>query len=434
MNVDIIGLGYVGLVAAACLSDEGHQVTGYDIDSNKIKIISKGEIPFYEPGLTELVKKSILNKSLNFKTVKEYKNLQSDVVMLAVGTPLSETGNLDISQINSTIKWVINNYINNPFIIVKSTVPPGTGEKIINNHKELKNLYISNPEFLREGQAINDWKNPDRIISGANSNNAHKYLKKLYNNYSETTFVNSDITSSEMIKFASNAFLANKISFINEIANLCDKLGAYVDDVAKGIGLDPRIGPNYLIPGVGYGGSCFPKDIQSLNHLSMTNLQSFDLLQSIITTNQKQQLMPYFFLLERFTNLSSLNICILGLSFKSGTDDIRESPSINLIKQLSETGAVINVYDPVSIKNAKKTLTQNVNFHSNVYNAIEGSEVIIIMTDWPEFKKLNWEKVNNSMINQKIIYDGKNFLDTDDIINKGFEYFAVGRKIKFKNK
>jgi len=430
MNVDIIGSGYVGLVAAACLSKEGHIVTGYDIDSNKIKSISKGKIPFYEPGLTKLVNQSIKNQSLKFKMIKQYGNLNSDVVIIAVGTPLSEMGNLDISQIIIAIDWIKENYTNNPFIIVKSTVPPGTGEKIISNNNNLRNRYISNPEFLREGQAINDWENPDRIISGANSTEGHDCIKKLYANYTSTTFLHSDITSSEMIKFANNAFLANKISFINEIANLCDKLGAYVDDVAKGIGLDPRIGPNYLIPGVGYGGSCFPKDIQSLNHLSMTNLQSFDLLRSIITTNQKQQLMPYFFLVEKFNDLSTLKICILGLSFKSGTDDIRESPSINLIKQLNETGANINVYDPVSNENAKKTLPNNINFYSDPYDAIEDTNAIIIMTDWPEFKNLNWKKVNKIMQQQKIIFDGKNFLDVNNIINEGFEYYAVGRKIK----
>ena len=431
MKIDVIGLGYVGLVASACLAEEGHNVTGYDTNTEKLKSISSRNIPFYEPNLNELVKLSIQKQTLELKKIDKYEDLFADAIIIAVGTPLSKMGTLDISQLQVAIKWIISNYPNLPFIIIKSTVPPGTGEKLISQYPELANKYISNPEFLREGQAIADWKNPDRIISGSKSLKGNECIEKIYKNYT-APFVHSDITSSEMIKFASNAFLANKISFINEIANLCDKLGAYIDDVSKGIGLDPRIGPNYLIPGVGYGGSCFPKDVQSLSDLSMTHLQSFDLLQSIITTNQKQQLMPYFYLSEKFENLKGLKVCVLGLSFKAGTDDIRESSSINLINQLSNSEVVINTYDPVSIKNSKKILPDSVNFFDDPYDAINGVQATIIMTEWNEFQNLAWKKVYKSMENPKIIFDGKNFLNQKLIQDLGFEYFAVGRKIKSK--
>ena len=431
MKIDVIGLGYVGLVASACLAKEGHNVTGYDTNTEKLNSISKSEIPFYEPNLNELVRLAIQKQTLKLKKIENYGNLVADAIIIAVGTPLSKMGTLDISQLQVAIKWIISNYQNLPFIIIKSTVPPGTGEKLISQYQELTDKYISNPEFLREGQAIEDWKNPDRIISGSKSQEGYECIKEIYKNYT-TPFVHSDITSSEMIKFASNAFLANKISFINEIANLCDKLGAYVDDVSKGIGLDPRIGPNYLIPGVGYGGSCFPKDVQSLSDLSMTHLQSFDLLQSIITTNQKQQLMPYFYLSEKFKNLKGLKVCVLGLSFKAGTDDIRESSSINLINQLSNSEVVINTYDPVSINNSKKILPDSVNFFDDPYHAINGVQATIIMTEWNEFQNLDWKKVYKSMENPKIIFDGKNFLNQKLIQDLGFEYFAVGRKIKNK--
>ena len=431
MKIDVIGLGYVGLVASACLAEKGHNVTGYDTNTEKLKSISKSDIPFYEPNLNELVRLTIQKQTLKLKKIENYGDLVADAIIIAVGTPLSKMGTLDISQLQVAIKWIISNYQNLPFIIIKSTVPPGTGEKLISQYQELTDKYISNPEFLREGQAIKDWKNPDRIISGSKSQKGHECIKEIYKNYT-APFVHSDITSSEMIKFASNAFLANKISFINEIANLCDKLGAYVDDVSKGIGLDPRIGPNYLIPGVGYGGSCFPKDVQSLSDLSMTHLQSFDLLQSIITTNQKQQLMPYFYLSEKFENLKGLKVCVLGLSFKAGTDDIRESSSINLINQLSNSEVVINTYDPVSIKNSKKILPDSVNFFDDPYDAINGVQATIIMTEWNEFQDLDWKKVYKSMENPKIIFDGKNFLNQKLIQDLGFEYFAVGRKIKSK--
>ena len=416
-------------MASACLAEEGHNVTGYDTNTEKLKSISSGDIPFYEPNLNELVKLAIQKQTFELKKIEKYENLFADAIIIAVGTPLSNMGTLDISQIQVAIKWIISNYQNLPFIIIKSTVPPGTGEKLISQYPELANKYISNPEFLREGQAISDWKNPDRIISGSKNLEGNKCIEKIYENYT-APFVHSDITSSEMIKFASNAFLANKISFINEIANLCDKLGAYVDDVSKGIGLDPRIGPNYLIPGVGYGGSCFPKDVQSLSDLSMTHLQSFDLLQSIITTNQKQQLMPYFYLSEKFNNLQGLKVCVLGLSFKAGTDDIRESSSINLINQLSNSDVLINTYDPVSINNSKKVLPETVNFFDDPFDAINGVQATIIMTEWSEFLNLDWKKVYKSMKNPKIIFDGKNYLNQKLIQDLGFEYFAVGRKIK----
>ena len=377
-----------------------------------------------------LTKKYGIIKYDKYQKYDDFDDLLScDFVFVTVPTPFNcEENIVDESAIRESLGKLDEGGYNN-IVIIKSTVPPGTGEKLISQYPELANKYISNPEFLREGQAIADWKNPDRIISGSKNLEGNKCIEKIYENYT-APFVHSDITSSEMIKFASNAFLANKISFINEIANLCDKLGAYVDDVSKGIGLDPRIGPNYLIPGVGYGGSCFPKDVQSLSDLSMTHLQSFDLLQSIITTNQKQQLMPYFYLSEKFDNLQGLKVCVLGLSFKAGTDDIRESSSINLINQLSNSDVIINTYDPVSINNSKKVLPETVNFFDDPYDAINGVQATIIMTEWSEFQNLDWKKVYKSMKNPKIIFDGKNYLNQKLIQDLGFEYFAVGRKIK----
>ena len=344
MKIDVIGLGYVGLVASACLAEEGHNVTGYDTNTEKLKSISSGDIPFYEPNLNELVKLAIQKQTFELKKIEKYENLFADAIIIAVGTPLSNMGTLDISQIQVAIKWIISNYQNLPFIIIKSTVPPGTGEKLISQYPELANKYISNPEFLREGQAIADWKNPDRIISGSKNLEGNKCIEKIYENYT-APFVHSDITSSEMIKFASNAFLANKISFINEIANLCDKLGAYVDDVSKGIGLDPRIGPNYLIPGVGYGGSCFPKDVVEVNNFYNPEDVNLPLIANIIESNKIQTKWTTNMLKSIHDEKKLTGIILVGAAFKEDTDDLRNSPTLDIYSQLKDDNINTKIYD-----------------------------------------------------------------------------------------
>ena len=375
-----------------------------------------------------------LNGNCNCKSLKDLVN-KSELIFVCLPTPMYEDGSCDLSIIKNTIKE-IEEIESNKIIVIKSTVPVGTNKKVVkmlgDSINGLEFEVVSNPEFLREGSAIEDFMRPDRVIVGTNTEPAKKTMAEIYRPLSlrEFPIMFTDPESAEMIKYSSNAFLATKISFINEVANLCEKVGADVKEVAKGMGLDKRIGDKFLNAGPGYGGSCFPKDVQSLSDLSMTHLQSFDLLQSIITTNQKQQLMPYFYLSEKFDNLQGLKVCVLGLSFKAGTDDIRESSSINLINQLSNSGAIINTYDPVSINNSKKVLPETVNFFDDPFDAINGVQATIIMTEWSEFQNLDWKKVYKSMKNPKIIFDGKNYLNQKLIQDLGFEYFAVGRKIK----
>lgn len=423
----MIGLGYVGSVAAAGLAAAGHEVLGIDIDVEKVTSLRGGEIPFYEPGLSELVRTSIKRNNLRILHSGEEMEPLGEIIFICVGTPSTATGSVDLGYVKEALSWVTRRQPEGGIIVMKSTVPPGTGMRLFESHlRDTKFDYISNPEFLREGQALNDWFHPDRIVLGSTANQGTELLRELFRG-TEAPVVVCDITSAEMIKYAANAFLATKISFINEIAALCDRLGATIDDVAHGIALDPRIGSSFLNAGVGYGGSCFPKDTRALDDLALMNGHNFELLRSVITVNSRQRLLPIFSLRERFGSLSGVSVGVLGLSFKPNTDDVRESPSIELIKALLEEGAGVSVYDPKANESAARVLPQDVRFATDPISCCENAQAIVLMTEWPEIVESDWELISDVCKLPRFLFDGRNALDPDRMNQMGFQYTGVGR-------
>ncbi|MCH7786412.1 MAG: UDP-glucose/GDP-mannose dehydrogenase family protein [Chloroflexi bacterium] len=434
MKISIIGLGYVGSVAAAGLASDGHDVLGIDVSAEKVNGYRKGDIPIYEAGLSELVNEAVSRGNLRFLHPSEVSEPLGDVILIAVGTPTTDTGAADLSQVRSAIAWVKEKQPDGGVIVVKSTIPPGTGERLcasMLNGSPFK--YVSNPEFLREGQAIWDWFHPDRVVIGGDDAEAIDLVKALYKGV-DAPYVVTDITSAEMIKYAANAFLATKISFVNEIAALCDRLGATYDDVSEGIALDPRIGPSFLKAGVGYGGSCFPKDVRALDQLALTNGHNFELLRSVITVNNRQRLLPFLALRERFGQLSELNVGILGLAFKPNTDDVREAPSLDLIRVLVEDGASVSAYDPEAINAASKVLPSVVDLKENLMDCAYGVEALVLMTEWPQIVDADWEEILAIMKPPRFLFDGRNALDASCMRGLGFEYRGVGRPVKSKLK
>ena len=427
MKVSIIGLGYVGSVAAAGLASDGHDVLGIDVSAERIDSYRKGHIPIYEPGLSELVNEAVSRGNLKFLHPDEVSESLGDVILIAVGTPTTETGAADLSQVRSAITWVKERQPDGGVIVVKSTVPPGTGERLrASTLKDSPFKYISNPEFLREGQALWDWSNPDRVVIGGDDPEAIAIVKALYKN-ADAPYVVTDITSAEMIKYAANAFLATKISFVNEIAALCDRLGATYDDVSEGIALDPRIGASFLRAGVGYGGSCFPKDVRALDQIALTNGHNFELLRSVITVNNRQRLLPFWALRERFGQLSELSVGILGLAFKPNTDDVREAPSLDLIRVLVEDGASVNAYDPEALNAAAKVLPSVVGLKENLTDCADGAEALVLMTEWPQIVDADWQEISTRMKPPRFLFDGRNALNPSRMRELGFEYRGVGR-------
>ncbi|WP_231702728.1 UDP-glucose dehydrogenase family protein [Desulfocucumis palustris] len=426
----VIGLGYVGLVAVAGLAKAGYQITGVDINIKKINSLNNGKIDIYEPGLKEVIDEARLNQRISFKNIAEIKNIDCGIVIICVGTPSRPDGAADLSQVEYTIEWIKERTINSLTIIMKSTVPPGTGELLYKKYLagfSYKINYISNPEFLREGQALKDWFYPDRIVIGGNNNKAIEEVSALYDSLN-ARIVKLDITSAELIKYAANAFLATKISFINEIACLCDCLGADINSVATGIGLDNRIGEGFLKAGIGYGGSCFPKDVRALNFLSTINGHNFELLRATIIVNSRQRLLPVQKLRSYLGNLVNKNIAVLGLTFKPGTDDIRESPSLDIIRLLLDEGANVSIYDPIR-KNLNINLFRKdqIRFGKNILDTVKGTEAVVVATEWDQFIDTNWSEIKIVMNEPFLIVDGRNCLDPCIINNCGFIYSGIGR-------
>ena len=427
MKVTVVGLGYVGSVAAAGLASADHEVLGVDIDEKRVEAMSRGVAPIYEPGLSDIIHRSIKSGNLRFATTSEADEQLGDVVIIATGTPMSESGAADLSQVYSAIDWAKGRMSDGDVVVMKSTVPPGTGVRLKDLLKNGTTIsYVSNPEFLREGQAIDDWFNPDRIVVGGDDAAAVSKVSSLYENMT-APIVRTDITSAEMIKYAANAFLAAKISFINEIAALCDRVGGTIDDVTQGIALDPRIGPSFLRPGVGYGGSCFPKDVRALDHLAMANGHSFELLRSVIAVNSRQRLLPLNVMRERFGRLDGVKTGVMGLAFKPRTDDVRESPAIELIAMLVGEGAQVKAYDPMAKVNARRLLPSAVELVDSPSECADGAEAVVLMTEWPEIVNANWEDIMDRMSAPHLLFDGRNALNMDQMIKLGFDYVGVGR-------
>ncbi len=381
MKVSVIGLGYVGSVAAASFAAAGHQVLAIDRDHARLEAFRCGSIPFYEPGLPELVTAASDSGSLRFLHNDQVSGPLGDVIVIAVGTPPNEAGGADLSQVLAALHWVKGVQRERAVVVMKSTVPPGTGQRL--QETVLKNSplrYVSNPEFLREGQAVSDWRHPDRIVIGGDDPDAIALVRELYRD-TEAPLVITDVTSAEMIKYASNAFLATKISFINEIAILCDRVGATIDDVTRGMALDPRVGHSFLRAGVGYGGSCFPKDVRALDFLALTFGQDLELLRSVITVNNRQRLLPLVALRELFGSLSEVTVGVLGLAFKPHTDDVREAPAITLVNLLAEEGALVRAYDPRAIPMARRVINPAVTLTDALLGCVDGCQALVLVTE-----------------------------------------------------
>ena len=441
MNISIIGTGYVGLVSGACFSEFGFNVTCIDKDKNKIDNLNDGLIPIYEPSLEDLVKKNVKAKRLFFSTdlSENYKN--SDAIFIAVGTPTNPNNNkADLKYVFDVAKEVADliDLADKPKLIVtKSTVPVGTGKKIesyiLNYRKELqvsKNFEVaSNPEFLREGSAIEDFMRPDRVICGVESNFAKSILEKLYRplNLRETPILFSKRETAELIKYAANGFLATKITFINEMSDICEKVGADIQEVAKGIGLDGRIGSKFLHPGPGFGGSCFPKDTRALSEIAREAGSSSRIIDSVIQVNESRKINMVGKIKDVLKPLENKSLSILGLTFKPNTDDMRESPSLVIVPELVKVVKNINVYDPAGMPIAKnmKEFT-GVNWKDNTYECIKNTDCIVIITEWNEFRALDLEKVK-ILLNKPVIIDLRNIYKPASMAELGFQYISLGR-------
>jgi UDPglucose 6-dehydrogenase len=432
MHIGIIGMGYVGLVTAACFAEFGVFVTCIDKDKKRIRSLKEGLIPFYEPGLEELLQRNFKEGRLTFSTDIADAVRSSLVIFIAVGTPPRGDGSADLKYVEEVAKEIASNLDGYKVIVTKSTVPVGTGDRIrrivSKNLKEQVDFdIVSNPEFLREGSAIEDFMRPNRVIIGANSQQAVAIMSDLYKPLYliETPFVITNIKTAELIKYASNSFLAAKISFINEIANLCEKVGADVHMVAKGIGLDQRIGPKFLHPGPGYGGSCLPKDTLALLKMAEEHGVELGIVDAAVKANERQWELMIKKIRDATGTLKNKTIAILGLSFKPNTDDIREAPSLNIIKKLLKEGAKIRAYDPVSMKGAN-TILPDITYCKDTYDAVKGANALVIMTEWNQFRNLELDRLKR-LLKEPYFFDLRNIYEPQKLRTKGFKYFSVGR-------
>ncbi len=430
-KITVIGVGYVGLVTGTCLAELDNKVMGVDIDERKIKDLNKGIIPIYEQGLEKLVKENIAKKRISFTTDVAKAVKDSEIIFIAVGTPPMPDGSVNLEYVRSAAESIAKNMNGYKVIVNKSTVPIGTGDvvtKIIAENYRGKFDVVSNPEFLREGTAVSDFMNPDRIVVGTNSVMAEKILKDLYGNFETDNLVFTDVKTAEMIKYASNAFLATEISFINSIANLCEKLGANVNEVSKGMMLDKRIGNRaFLHAGVGYGGSCFPKDVKGLIQIAQENGIRFGILEEVENTNEAQK-KSLLVKIQKLLgdDLNGKTITLWGLAFKPHTDDVREAPALIVIRQLLDRGVCVRVFDPIAQKQAEKVLENTVVYENNLVKSVEKSDCLVIVTEWPEFKDVDLKVIKKKM-NCPCIVDGRNVFCPKEMKKKGFKYISVGR-------
>jgi UDPglucose 6-dehydrogenase len=434
MNISIIGTGYVGLVTGACFAELGNRVICADNDQKKIFGLKKGIIPIYEPGLEELVMINVKKKRLSFTTSIKEAVHKSEVIFIAVGTPSLENGEADLTGVESVARNIALNMTGYRLIVEKSTVPVETGKWVkqtISTYvkQKIKFDIASNPEFLREGQAINDFMHPDRIVIGVESKKAKDILTSLYKPLNAPLVI-TDIRSAELIKHASNLYLATKISFINAISQICEKVGADVVEVAQGMGLDKRIGPGFLNAGIGYGGSCFPKDVDAFINISEKLGCNFDLLKTVRAVNQQQKDLFLKKIKDILWIIKDKTIGILGISFKPNTDDIRNAPSIDIIKALQAEGAKIKVYDPCAMEKAKDIL-DSVRFCKDSYDVCWKSDCLLILTEWDEFKELDFSKIKK-LLKRPFIIDGRNIYEPERMRKLGFNYISVGRPDNFK--
>jgi len=433
MKIAVVGTGYVGLVTGTCFAETGNQVICVDIDVRKVERLQKGEIPIYEPGLDVLFHRNVEEGRLLFTTNLAEGIKDAEVIFLALPTPPGEDGSADLKyilKVADDLGYILEKYA---VIIDKSTVPVGTAEKVhaaIAKNVKVEFDVVSNPEFLREGVAVEDFMKPDRVVVGTTSEKAKKVMERLYAPLVRqgNPVIFMDERSAEMTKYAANSFLAMKITFMNEIANLCEKVGANVDDIRRGIGTDSRIGKRFLFAGIGYGGSCFPKDVQALAKTSSDFNYDFRILKSVMDVNydQKKKLLP---MVENYFegSLKDKTIAVWGLAFKPYTDDIREAPALENIEALLEAGAKVTVYDPEAMNNVKSILGDKVTFCHTPYAALDDADALMILTEWPQFRTPEFEKMGK-LLKNKVIFDGRNLYELDQMREMGYTYYSIGRE------
>ncbi len=430
MKICVVGSGYVGLVAGACLADLGNEVICIDQDQEKISLLKKGQIPFFEPGLEDLVHRNVQEGRLNFGADLSAAVVEAEVIYLAVGTPPKDTGEADLSYIEAAVKEIARAMNGYKIIVNKSTVPIGTGDRVAQILREFKKPeaefdVVSNPEFLREGAAIFDFMRPDRIVIGSSSPRAAQIMEEIYSSLEGAKIVHTDVRSAEMVKYTANAMLATKISFINEIANLCEKMGANIKEVAKIVGMDRRIGPEFLYAGLGYGGSCLPKDTKALIHMANNTGYDFRILKAVEAVNQNQWFQAVEKAKKLLGPLKGKTIGILGLAFKPNTDDMREAPSIKLVAELQKEGVSIKAYDPAAMETSKPWM-KDITYCQGILETAKGADALVIVTEWKQFKMMELGKVK-TLMRTPVIIDGRNMFSKKKMKELGFIYAGIGR-------
>lgn len=437
MNIAIVGTGYVGLVTGVCFSEMGFTVTCVDVDEKKIAMLRQAKSPIFEPGLPALLEKNINNQRLRFTTNLADVINDVEVVFSAVGTPPDEDGSADLQYVLDVARTIGQNIKNYLLVVTKSTVPVGTAQKVKNTiNEELAKRGVkvefdvaSNPEFLKEGSAVNDFMHPDRVVCGVESDHARKILELIYRPFilNGHQVIITDIPSAEMIKYAANAMLATRISFMNEIANLCERVGANVDMVRKGIGSDTRIGGKFLYSGIGYGGSCFPKDVKALIKTAEENGQSLQILKAVEDVNFHQKGVLFEKVKKYYhDDLKGKTIAILGLSFKPNTDDMREAPALTLIDKLLEAECEVKAFDPTAMAECYRRIGDSITYCNNLYETATGADALLLVTEWPEFRIVDFPKLK-SLMKKAVIFDGRNIFNPEEVHSNGFDYFAIGK-------
>jgi UDPglucose 6-dehydrogenase len=432
VNLSVIGSGYVGLVAAACFAETGNKVIGADIDAKKVDDLNHGIVPIYEPGLEELIHRNQQAGRLRFTTDVGQSIAESEVVFIAVGTPPDEDGSADLSHVLSVAELIGEHLTREAVVVNKSTVPVGTATKVesaIRKNARFPFHVVSNPEFLKEGAAIDDFMKPDRVVVGVEDRYAREVMADLYAPYTRSgkPVIFMDIRSAELTKYAANAMLATRISFMNDMANLCERVGANVDQVRLGIGSDERIGSAFLFPGPGYGGSCFPKDVKALGQTARDHGMSLRILEAVEAVNDDQKHRVFQKLEKAFdSNLRGKQIAVWGLAFKPRTDDMRDAPSLTLIEELLEAGAKVVGHDPVAMREAKRRLGDRITYAENEYAALNGSDALAVITDWHEYRHPDFQQIR-STLRQPVIIDGRNLYSVERMKEMGFAYHSIGR-------
>ena len=432
MKIAVIGSGYVGLVAGACLAENGNDVVCVDKDAVKVRMLQRGRIPIYEPGLEEMVRRNRTEKRLTFTTNLSRGVRSSQIIFIAVGTPTGEDGSADLRYVLDVAREIgraMNGY---RVIVAKSTVPVGTSEKVREvMRKETSHPFsvVSNPEFLKQGAAIDDFMKPDRVVIGAEDSRAAEIMKELYAPFTRTgaPIMMMDCASAELCKYAANAMLATRISFMNEVANVCEVVGADVDQVRRAVASDRRIGASFLFPGVGYGGSCFPKDVKAMLKFAAAKSYDFQILKAVETVNERQKVRLLGKMQKHFGSLQGKRIAVWGLSFKPKTDDMREAPAVPLICGLIDAGATVQAYDPEAMKVARSIFGTKVQYSEKSYDALKGADALTIVTEWNEFREPDFTRIRK-MMRTPVIFDGRNIYNPEQIRSFGFTYYSIGRR------